>query len=60
MKKQKNNIEDSMKEYIKPIVEVYETHVEEMICLSGGGSQPDVNAEAPERLFDETEEINLW
>ena len=49
-----------MKEYIKPIVEVYETHVEEMICLSGGGSQPDVNAEAPERLFDETEEINLW
>ena len=48
-----------MKKYIKPAMEIYETEVQEMICISGGGSRPNVNAEAPMNLFDEEEILDF-
>ncbi len=48
-----------MKKYIKPAMEIYETEVQEMICISGGGSQPNVDAEAPMNLFDEEEILDF-
>lgn len=48
-----------MKKYIKPAMEIYETEVQEMICISGGASQPNVNAEAPMNLFDEEEILDF-
>ena len=48
-----------MKKYIKPAMDIYETEVQEMICISGGGSQPNVDAEAPMNLFDEEEILDF-
>ena len=51
-----------MKKYIKPVMEVYETRAEEMICaskLTGGGSQSNVVAEAPYLFFDEDEDDDI-
>lgn len=37
----------TMKKYIKPVMDVYETSMESMICLSKGAPQGNVNAEIP-------------
>ncbi len=48
-----------MKKYIKPAMEIYETEVQEMICISGGDPKDNVNAEAPMNLFDEEEILDF-
>ena len=55
-----------MKKYIKPEMTIFEAKPVEMICassLGSGGSQGNVNGEAPLRDFDfdfEEENIKLW
>ena len=58
-----------MKKYIKPEMVIFETKPVEMICassLTSGGSQDNVNGEAPFRGFDDFQEdfnfsdIKLW
>ena len=45
-----------MKKYIKPEMVIFEAKPVEMICLSSGGKQDNVDAEAPFRDFDDFQE----
>ncbi len=47
-----------MNKYIKPVMDVYETSMESMICLSKGAPQGNVNAEIPGMPdFENTEDM---